>query len=120
MNTPDHLVCDRVNHDALDNHKGNLRNGTVQQNNANSRAAKGSTSKLNGVVWERRRRKCMTYIKKGGKQHNLGYFENEIEAAQTHDSAAEQLHGEHAALSFPERSRNSSCVQIGLDPSARR
>lgn len=104
MNTPDHLICDHVNHDALDNRKGNPRNWTVRQNKANSRTAEGSTSQSKGVAWDGRRRRCMAYMKKGGEQHNLGCFRNEIEAAQTHPAAARQLHGQYAALNLPERS----------------
>ncbi len=101
MKTPEHLVCDHVNHDGLDNRQGNLRNCTIQQNNANSRAAEGATSQFKGVAWDRRRRKWVAYIKKDGKQRNLGYFDDEIEAAQTHNTAARKLHGEYAALNFP-------------------
>ena len=50
MNTPRHLVCDHINHNGLDNRKRNLRNCTIQQNNANVRA-RGASSKYKGISW---------------------------------------------------------------------
>ncbi len=104
MNTPDHLVCDHINHDSLDNRKANMRNCTIQQNNANSRSAEGASSRFKGVSWDKRRQKWVAGIKTGRKQRNLGLFDDEIKAAKAHDIAAKELHGEYAALNFPESS----------------
>ncbi len=108
MNTPDHLVCDHVNHDGLDNRVPNLRNCTTAQNNANRRkrtprpGSPPPTSQYLGVAWDPRRQKWIAYIKKNGKQKTLGLFTHEIEAAQAHDTAARQLQGPYAHLNFPE------------------
>ena len=102
MNTPAHLVCDHVNHDGLDNRKANLRNCTIRQNNANSRSARGASSKYKGVSWNKTRKKFAAYIKKDNKQLYLGLFENETEAAKAYDEAAKKYHAEFAALNFPE------------------
>jgi hypothetical protein len=37
MNTPANMICDHKNHNGLDNRRTNLRNCTVEQNNANRR-----------------------------------------------------------------------------------
>ncbi len=101
MDTPDHLVCDHANHDGLDNRVANLRNCAVEQNNANRRSARHATSRFLGVAWDRRRQKWVAYIKKHGRQKNLGLFDVEENAARAHDTAARRLHGPYAHLNFP-------------------
>lgn len=102
MNTPPHLVCDHINHNGLDNRKARLRNCTISQNNANSRSARGASSKYKGVSWSKRRRKWSAYIKTGGIQKNLGCFVDETDAAKAYDEAAKKYFGQFAALNFPD------------------
>lgn len=101
MNTPDHLVCDHINHNGIDNRKQNLRNCTKKQNRANSRSLAKSSSKYKGVCWDKSCKKWCAYIKNNDKRTHLGYFEDEAEAARAHDRAAKKIRGEFAALNFP-------------------
>jgi len=101
MDTPAHLVCDHINHDGQDNRKQNLRNCTITQNNANSRSARGASSKYKGVSWNKKRQKWAAYIKKDKKQTRIGFFEDEVEAAKAYDLKAKELFGQYAQLNFP-------------------
>lgn len=99
--TPEHLVCDHINHNGLDNRSNNLRNCTIKQNNANSRSARRASSKYKGVSWSKSKKKWAAYIKKDGVQFFLGHFDNEIDAAKTYDRAAYKFNGKFAMLNFP-------------------
>jgi hypothetical protein len=85
VNAPEHLVCDHLNHDGLDNH----------------RWAPTPTSQYPDVSRHKRCEKWVAYIKKDGKQELLGSFDTEIEAAEACDRAAHALHGPFAHLNFP-------------------
>ena len=65
------------------------------------RSARHATSRFLGVAWDRRRQKWVAYIKKHGRQKNLGLFDVEENAARAHDTAARRLHGPYAHLNFP-------------------
>jgi len=108
MNTPEEMICDHKNHNGLDNRRLNLRNCTVEQNNANRRkratthGARAPSSQYLGVSWCPRRKKWASYIKHKGRAKNLGLFAIEEDAARAHDKAAWELWGEYACLNFPE------------------
>ena len=103
MKTPNHLVCDHINRDGLDNRKHNLRNCTVRENILNSGPKRNSTSRYKGLCWDKRARKWSATIKRAGNYKYLGYFESEIEAAKAYDAAAKKLDGKFAYLNFPEK-----------------
>ena len=56
-------------------------------------------SPFQGVYWERGRWRAK--IGHRGRKVHLGYFDDEIEAAQAYDAAARRLHGDRARLNFP-------------------
>jgi hypothetical protein len=63
-------------------------------------------SKHQGVCWRKTKNKWLAYIRYGGKQHHLGHFNDEEDAARAYDSAAREQHAskvftrEHQ-LNFP-------------------
>ena len=90
---------DHINRDCLDNRRENLREATKAQNAYNSPGPQRGTSRFKGVSWfphDKRRRRWRAVIVKDGKQHHLGYFKTEEDAAQAWNEAARKLHGEFA------------------------
>ncbi|HEV2294949.1 MAG TPA: HNH endonuclease [Tepidisphaeraceae bacterium] len=95
------------NDDPLDCRRANLVVRTLTDTHANHRkqatwCGRPCTSRFKGVCWETRRERWFARIKKGGVTRRLGYFGDEIAAAQAYDEAASELFGEHARLNFPD------------------
>jgi hypothetical protein len=63
------------------------------------------SSKYRGVSWFKSRNKWQAQIQFDGKQHNLGHFEAEEEAARAYDRAARAHQGEKARPHFPTKPR---------------
>jgi hypothetical protein len=77
---PDHQI-DHINGDKKDNRIANLRQATCSENMQNIRLAqKRSKSGVRGVSWVASRSRWVAQISVGGKQKNLGRFDD-IEAA---------------------------------------
>lgn len=96
-------LTDHRNGDGLDNRRANLREATPGENGQNCRKRSHNTSGFKGVTWHKHRRKWLAQIKPGdGKNRFLGYFLTAEEAARAYDSAARELHGEYAAVNFPQ------------------
>ncbi|WP_245118893.1 AP2 domain-containing protein [Hymenobacter volaticus] len=90
---PDGLThVDHINRLRTDNCVGNLRWVTAQENQFNRSSSKGSTSKYLGVRWNKSRNKWVAQIKVNGKQHHLGYFTQEDDAAEAYKTAKLTLH----------------------------
>lgn len=94
---------DHIDGNTLDNQTSNLRPATAQQNGRNSRKPhrKTATSQYKGVHWASGKRMwCASIVKSPRTCTKLGYFENEIEAAETYDAAARDCFGEFARTNF--------------------
>jgi len=91
---------DHKNGNGLDNRRCNLRFSTQQQNVQSQRPTRGGTSKYKGVSWIKQYQKWYACIKCNGKNRNLGYFDNEMEAAKVYDEKAKELFGEFAKTNF--------------------
>ncbi len=92
---------DHIDHDGLNNRRGNLRIATQSQNMANQRTqTRFTTSKYKGVTWAVRQNRWKAQIQIDKRNNHLGYFTSEIEAATTYDTAAKEAWGEFAHPNF--------------------
>ena len=109
----DGIQIDHVNHNGLDNRKGNLRKCRQAQNSQNQvMHTKGKTSKYKGVWLSRTIHKGKVYcywycgIRVNYKLIHLGSFRDELTAAKVYDKAAIKYFGEFACLNFPNCGRD--------------
>lgn len=83
------MVVDHINNLKIDNRLENLQLISQRQNTSKDR--KGCSSKYVGVYWKKRANKWCAHIMIDGKQKHLGYFTNEIKAAETYKNALKSL-----------------------------
>jgi len=93
---------DHINHNGLDNRRCNLRLCTNLENHLNRLPQKNCSSDYKGVTWNKRLEKWAAQIMLHSKNHHLGYFKDEINAAYAYDEKAKELFGEFAYLNFPD------------------
>lgn len=89
MNAPKGKVIDHINHNTLDNRKSNLRVVSQRQNCQNYE--KKGTSKYPGVSWNSINKKWTATILIKQNIKNLGYFEDERDAAKAYEEACREL-----------------------------
>lgn len=97
---PSGMVIDHINGNGLDNRKCNLRFATPRQNMANRRSRKTQQSGYKGVFAARNKWSARITCK--GVREYIGIFDTPEEAARAYDEAAKIIHGEFAALNFPD------------------
>lgn len=96
---PPGMETDHRNGNKLDNRRENLRPCTHAQNMQNrGKTNRPATSKFKGVKWDKNTQKWQAKIKADGRAHDLGRFDDEVEAALAYNEAAKQYHGEFAYL----------------------
>lgn len=81
--TADDRFVDHENRNRLDNRRKNLRVVSRAENNQNLTPRRGCSSPHRGVSWHRSSQKWRAYATLNGKQHALGLFVDEAEAART-------------------------------------
>lgn len=79
------IVVDHKNNIPSDNRLENLQLITNRENL--SKDKKGGTSKYVGVSWYKATNKWLAQIRINGKQKNLGYFTDELEASKAYQTA---------------------------------
>lgn len=82
---------DHIDRDPLNNRRGNLRPLTLAGNLQNKPSYRGSTSPYRGVSWNRRQQQWHAQIQVSGKKMHLGYFTDELEAAEAARAARARL-----------------------------
>lgn len=101
MEPPAGLVVDHIDHNPLNNRRGNLRVCTAKQNLQHRQKYKNNTSGFIGVSITPRHKAYFVRIRFDGLLIHVGHFADPIEAARAYDAAAVKYFGEFAVLNFP-------------------
>lgn len=99
-------IGDHVNHDTLDNRRANLRKATQAENTRNARPHRDSTSRFKGVSWAKNASAWAACIRVDKRKLHLGYFDDEVLAAEAYDAAAAKYFRDFAVFNFPENHRS--------------
>ena len=94
----DFVHVDHVNHNTLDNTRGNLRIATPSQNGANRKRNINNISGFKGVSWRNDRNKWVVNIKVNQRKIWIGAYGDIIIAARAYNNAAIKYFGEYALL----------------------
>lgn len=84
------VYIDHINGDRMDNRPENLRVCTKQENTFNKVSNVGSTSKYKGV--DLYRGKWRSRYSLNNKQHHIGLYDTEVEAAKAYDQVTKPIH----------------------------
>lgn len=87
------LKTDHKDGDGLNNQRYNIHYVTNRQNSQNKRYYNRDkpSSQYPGVSWAKHAKKWRARIQINGKYKHLGYFEEELDAAQTYENAVEEI-----------------------------
>lgn len=93
-------VIDHINHDKADNRIENLRSVTRLENQKNRKISVNNTSGVNGVYWNKPRKRWVAHIKVCGVNKPIGLFHSK-DAAIAARASAEVAHGFHPNHGMP-------------------
>jgi len=96
------VFVDHIDHDGLNNSRGNLRTCTHRENKRNIGKLRTNTSGYKGVSWHKERRRWCSAIKVNGKNISLGGFKSKDDAARAYNVAAIKYFGEFAYVNVIE------------------
>ena len=98
-NAPAGVLVDHKRGNTLDARRSMLRFATPSQNSANRRASRrGRSAKHRGVTLHRQSGRWQAQAKHRDKNHYLGLYETQEEAAQAYNRKARELWGPFAVL----------------------
>jgi hypothetical protein len=86
---------DHIDNIKSNNNISNLRWTTNQENQFNALKRKNTSSIYKGVSYKKSSNKFVARIRIDGKQKYLGYFEDELEAADCYNTKAKIIQGEY-------------------------
>jgi len=98
LDPPKGFMADHINGDRLDNRRCNLRLANALENSRNRANNHNSRSKYKGVAWKVENNKWQARIRIVGKQHHIGLFDTEEDAAYAYNQAAKLQHGDFSRL----------------------
>ena len=85
------LQVNHIDGNKTNNNVSNLEIVTARYNTADAFLRRETSSKYTGVHWKRNRQKWCAAIKINGKKRSLGFFKNEIDAANAYLVALHEL-----------------------------
>ena len=101
MAAPQGLQVDHIDGDGLNNQRRNLRLVNSSQNQWNrTNKRRDTSSQFKGVTFHKSSGLWEARIRVYGIRRELGYFNDEVDAARAYNDAARELFGEFAALNL--------------------
>lgn len=99
-------VVDHINHIRHDNRRKNLRITDSMKNAQNRKRLENTISQYRGVTFNKHVKKYRTQITINHIHYSLGYYDNEIDAAESIDMFIAHNKYDHIQLNFPGKREN--------------